>query len=496
MITNAQLDPPGPTIVFINDAFERLTGYRAEEIVGSTPRILQGPGTDPAVLRRLREQLARGEDFVGTTVNYRRDGSEFYLEWSIRGIRNDDGCVTHYISFQRDISPRIREQQAAEARAREQERRIHALTLLHRAAFLLHQTGNDRRETLERFTILVPGCLHNPDAVSARIRIDDTEYRAPGFVEQGFLHSIKIETPLGTRGAIEIFHRPLALDEQERPLERDEIGLIESLAELLRLYLYREEYTEQTRLHREALAHVDRLNLLGGLASGLAHELNQPLTAITTYAGAALERMRGGAADSEALTKTLEQIVVQSERAGQIVARVRQFARKESDRRKRVTVQQLLAEIDDLMTMDAARAGVELFFETPGDLPELEVDPVQIQQVVLNLVCNAVDAIQQTHPSDRRVILAIRAEDGDVIFTVRDTGPGVAEDLNERILAPFFTTKADGLGLGLPICISIVESHGGALWQERAPEGGAAFHFRLPAHRPYTEPPRPPGDEE
>ncbi len=481
VITDARLDPPGPTILFINDAFERLTGYHATEIVGASPRILQGPGTDPAVLRQLREQLARGEDFLGTTLNYRRDGGEFYLEWSIRAIRDENGDITHYISLQRDVTAQMREKQAAEATAREQERRIHALTLLHRAAFLLHQTGGDRHEILERFAILVPGCLHNPDAVSARIRIDDAEYRAPGFVEQGFLHSVKIETPLGTRAAIEVFHRPLALDERERPLGRDEVGLIESLAELLRLYLYREEYVEQSRLHREALAHVDRLSLLGGMATGLAHELNQPLTAISSFAEAALERLRGGEPDGEAPTKTLQQIVRQSERAGHIVAEVRQFARKDSDLRTRITVEQLLEEIQDLMALDADRAGVKLSQQIADGLPELDVDPVQVQQVVLNLVRNAVHAVEESGGSDRRVVLAARADPGGVVFAVRDSGPGISEGEGERILAPFFTTKADGLGLGLPISVSIVENHGGELWQEEAPEGGAAFLFRLPA---------------
>jgi two-component system sensor kinase FixL len=238
---------------------------------------------------------------------------------------------------------------------------------------------------------------------------------------------------------------------------------------------------EQARQHLQQLAHVSRVSSMGEMASAIAHEINQPLTAIANYASACLRLLRSGQVQPGEALEAMQRVAAEAERAGEIVRKMRSFVRGEEGQMALVEPAFLAAEVMRLAAAEARQSGVELRSEVEPGLPPVLADSIQIQQVLLNLVRNAVEAVDGGEGPRREVDLQVRrAADGGVHFTVRDTGPGLAPGVLDKVFEPFFTTKPDGIGIGLPLSRSIADAHGGRLWASVEP-AGAAFHLVLPA---------------
>lgn len=235
---------------------------------------------------------------------------------------------------------------------------------------------------------------------------------------------------------------------------------------------------------QKELLHAARLTATGQLSAALAHELNQPLTAILNYSGI-LEELaaQDGGTNGTTIRSISARISEQTARAAEIIRRVRAFVAKREPER---TVQQLNPAIQEAVALafvGAADSGVRLHETFADDLPPVAIDKVQIQQVVMNLVRNAVEAMQECRQRCLTVTTA-RDEDAFVRVSVADTGPGLAPEITASLFQPFMTTKEHGLGIGLSICRTIVEAHGGRLWMEPDNGGGTVFHFRLPVAEP------------
>ena len=239
----------------------------------------------------------------------------------------------------------------------------------------------------------------------------------------------------------------------------------------------------EVRELRERLAQAEGMSALVETTATLAHELNQPLAAIATYAQAAHVQATGD--DAKKLLATLDKVVEQALRAGAVVKRVQGLVKGvagDSERFEEADVNALLAGVAALARTDAQRQGVRVSFEASAPLPAVRCDPVQIQQVVLNLLRNGVDAIVAAGRAHGDVVrIHARRADGAVRICVEDSGSGVAADAGEAVFEPFHTNKPDGMGLGLAICGTIVAKHGGSLgFRNNAPAPGATFHFTLP----------------
>jgi signal transduction histidine kinase len=226
------------------------------------------------------------------------------------------------------------------------------------------------------------------------------------------------------------------------------------------------------------LIHVSRLTELGQMVSALAHEVNQPLTAAGSYVRAGRRLVQAGdtAKADEALQKGADQIT----RASQVIQRLRQFVRKANAHRSAEDVRQTVEEAAALALLGAEARGVHLELQFAPDLPLVFIDKVQVQQVLLNLIRNAVEAMQSM-PRRELSIRTAMSPDGMVEISVTDSGPGLAADIREKLFQPFVTTKPSGIGVGLSICRGIIEAHGGRMWLADSPYGGAAFHFTLSA---------------
>ena len=235
---------------------------------------------------------------------------------------------------------------------------------------------------------------------------------------------------------------------------------------------------EEARRRREELEHGARLALLGEMAASLAHEINQPLAAIANYASGCERRLAAGT-DLEGVASGVRLIAAQAERAGVIVRRMRAFVRKRAPEPQRLDINDAVRSTLALFQAVAHDQHLSIVGSLAADLPSIVADRVQLEQVMLNLVQNAADAMRGQ--AERRLsVSTLRAGTG-IEVQVADNGRGLSEDVQQHLFEPFFTTRTDGLGLGLSLSRSIIEAHGGRLWAERGSVGGAVFRFTLPA---------------
>ncbi len=232
---------------------------------------------------------------------------------------------------------------------------------------------------------------------------------------------------------------------------------------------------------RENLAHVGRVGVLGEMATGIAHEINQPLTAISNYAQACRFMLERGTLDEPRFLEILDNISRGAKRAGEVIRRLRTLVRKRESQREPAQINELVADVAALMEVDARLVDLEVDLELDAAAASVNVDKVQIQQVVLNLMRNGMDAMMDVEGEQRRLLVRTVARDeSEVEIMVRDRGAGIHEGLDEELFHPFVTTKETGMGMGLSICQSIVDAHGGRLWFVRNGESGTTFHFTLP----------------
>ena len=245
----------------------------------------------------------------------------------------------------------------------------------------------------------------------------------------------------------------------------------------------RKHAQEEIRQTQERLTQFARLSTMGEMAAGLAHEINQPLTAITNYAQA-LRRLLAapGAAEPGDVELALSQIAAQALRAGEIIRRLRSFVKNREAHTEVTDAGRLIGDLMAFAEPDARLNDIRIRVEAEADLPRVACDPVQIQQVLLNLIRNAIDATNEARPASREITLrARRAEGGALEVSVEDRGSGISPEVAQNLGNPFFTTKSAGTGLGIAISRSILRAHGGRLAHHPTPGGGATVFFTLPA---------------
>jgi two-component system sensor kinase FixL len=300
-----------------------------------------------------------------------------------------------------------------------------------------------------------------------------------GFVERyldtGNAHIIGVgREVLARRRDGSYFPASLAVGEARTPGGRRFVGLMRDLTR-------QKQVEEEALRHRDEMLHASRLTTMGEMAAAMAHEINQPLSAIATYTAACQRLLEQGDEARGDVTIALREISGQAHRAGQIIQRMRNFTRSRESQRKVVDVAALIEEIRPLAELDAKAHHVGLTISIdPGLLP-VNADGVQIQQVVLNLLRNGVDAMADKPESERELTLRASSGPGSAIrIAITDRGHGVSEADRGRLFTPFFTTKPTGMGMGLAISRSIVTAHGGKLDCMNNPEGGATFFLSLP----------------
>jgi PAS domain S-box-containing protein len=245
------------------------------------------------------------------------------------------------------------------------------------------------------------------------------------------------------------------------------------------------ETREVDRRYREMqmeLAHANRVATMGQLTASIAHEVNQPIAATVTNAAAALRWLRAGSSRLEKVQQSLASIVEDGTRAGEVIHRIRALIKKAPPRKDRLEINGVIVEIIELTRGEAVKNGISVLTEFEDHLPVVEADRVQLQQVLLNLIINALEAMGAANEGPRELLISTgKIESSGVLVAVQDSGPGLEAAMLERVFESFYTTKPTGLGMGLSICRSIIETHGGRLWANTNQRRGATFQFTLPA---------------
>jgi PAS domain S-box-containing protein len=271
-----------------------------------------------------------------------------------------------------------------------------------------------------------------------------------------------------------------AHDELEIRVRERTSELSEAVEKLRVENIQRKRAEDEVARSRAEVLRGQRLTRLSGLTASLSHELNQPLAAILSSAQAALRFLQSATPDLDLFRTILENIVEDNKRAAGVIRSLRSLVKKELKEKESLNMNEVLGDFLPLFRSEAVIRNVEIKTDFDNSLPPVFGDRVQLQQVVLNLVMNAAEAMSQIPPEQRRITLRTHATDIHIQVTVRDFGPGIDSAKLHDIWQPFFTTKDAGLGIGLSVCTSIVQAHGGRIWAENNPDGGATFFFELP----------------
>ncbi len=240
----------------------------------------------------------------------------------------------------------------------------------------------------------------------------------------------------------------------------------------------------RARQHLSQLAHVSRLGAMGEMASALAHEINQPLTTVATYAQTCLSMLEHPEPDVDALKQALQQSLDGARRAQQVIKRLRAYVSRGELKTRLIPLQRLLDDCLILLQTETRHHRIDLEIDLPSQPPVIRVDSVLIQQVLLNLVRNGLDAINHSEGPDRLIELKVDRAEQSTVFEVSDTGTGIDAETRPKLFEPFASSRQDGLGIGLSLCKSIVEAHGGELWLAETSDQGSRFCFSLPADPP------------
>lgn len=369
--------------------------------------------------------------------------------------------------------------------AHELQARVRELKCLYGISGLVERAEGDLDAILQGTVELLPLSWEHPERACARITLGGREYKTDNFAESAWRQSVDLRVSGERAGQVEVRYLDNRPPQDQRPFRESEQALLRAVAERLGHVVERVRAQEQLRQHdlevRDRLGHLTRIAVMGEMASSIAHEINQPLTAIATYAQACRRLVSSKGIDDSETLNVLLRISEEAIRAGEIVHGLRDLVRKRQTRREECEINDVILDIEPLLEVDARIHDVRLSLALADGLPTILADHVQIQQVIINLVRNAVDAMAQT-PSDRRHIMidTRQTDEGDVEVRVVDNGCGMPKDAGERVYEAFFTTKDRGTGMGLSVSRTIITSHGGRIGFSDSPGGGTTFHFTLP----------------
>ena len=462
----------------MNQATELLFGYAANELLGNNVNMLMPQPYAAEHDNYLANYLRTGtKKIIGIgreVAGKRKDGSVFPMELSVGEAR--DGGEPIFVGVIRDIT----ERKVAEAALRESELRWRSIVdTVPDAIILIDAAG-----TVESFSPAAERLFgytadeviaHNVKMLMPQPYRDAHDGFLARYMRTGERRIIGIgRIVVGQRKNGETFPMELAVGEFTSPTGHFFTGFVRDLTD-------RQEAERRIEDLQTELLHASRLSVMGQMASTMAHELNQPLTAVTNYLEAGRHLIASGAAPPERIADLMEKAVAQAQRAGEVIRQLRQFVSKGETERRTQNLNQLVEEALALGLVGARQLGVRVSLELDHDLPPVIVDPVQIQQVILNLVRNAIEAMEAVER--RELLVATRVRGDEIEARVADTGPGIAPELAGRLFQPFVTTKKTGMGLGLSICREIIEAHHGHLTASPRDGGGTVFRLTLPKAR-------------
>jgi two-component system sensor kinase FixL len=473
-IALAVIDADG-VIVSWNKGAELIYGWSKDEVVGQSVSLLYGPKAPSRERLHLELQLVREKGrYEAQGMRSRKDGSTFMARVTVTPVTRPNSASGGFAMVIRDITEWITAEEALRTRE------AHLRSILETVPDAM--VVIDEQARIQSFSATAVRLFgYEPDEVIGdnikilmpnpyREQHDSYMHR---YLRTGERRIIGIgRVVVGQRKDGSTFPMELAVGEMRSGGIRYFTGFIRDLTE--------RQQTE-TRLQelQAELVHMSRFTALGEMASTLAHEINQPLTAITNYLKGCrriLERMEGDTVPM--LRDAVNEAGEQALRAGQVIRHLREFVARGESERHIENLPKLIEEASALSLVGAKEQGVRVIFQFDPDAPYVLADRIQIQQVLLNLIRNAIEAMQESARRELKIATAV-VDENHVELIVADTGPGLAPEVAAQLFQPFVTTKKHGMGVGLSICRTIVESHGGKIWADSKQDEGTTFHFTL-----------------
>jgi two-component system cell cycle sensor histidine kinase/response regulator CckA len=481
LITRAEpiQGPDGPEVIYCNEAFTKLTGYEPDEIIGRTPRLLQGPDTDQGALTRIREHLQAWRPVRQELLNYRQDGTAFWTELNIVPVADAAGRYTHWVSVQRDTTERHAQMDALTESEQRYRLLFHdnpqpmwvydseTLAFLDVNAAAESMYGYTRAEFLSKTVLDIRPSEEAEHVRQAAARVPD------GIARSGPWRHLRKD---GRLLFVRISSYPTRYEGRRARL------------------VLAHDITAEKELE-EQLVQAQKMEAVGQLAGGVAHDFNNLLTVINGYAQLLMSRLH----DADPLRVDTSHILQAGERAATLTQQLLAFSRRQVLQPRPLDVGGVIETLRPMLGR-LLREDIDVRTSLPPTLPPVMVDPVQLEQVLLNLAINGSDAM----PDGGTLSISAGEADVDaeaaerhgmsegryVTVSVADTGVGMDEDTRGRIFEPFFTTKAKGRGsgLGLPVAYGIVKQSGGSIVVQTKPDEGSTFTVYLPlAEAPMVE---------
>ncbi|WP_372831166.1 PAS domain S-box protein [Pontibacterium sp.] len=462
--------------IYASPAVENLLGYSVDEIIGMSAYELYHPD-DVEDFKRRSPSVSYERGLYTHTYRFRcKDGHYTWLESTSRSLRDPaTGELKEILVVSRDASRRIEAEQTNRRLARVLESSSDLVAFID----LDNRVSNLNEAARERLGVVAPVVDNSDRALILRDLFHPQSYQQ--LLDEALPTA---ETEGQWRGDAEMCDRdgkaiPVMLEVLAHRTFTDQIEYFSVVARDMSAQKAMEAERQQ---YQAEVSHTSRLVTMGEMASGLAHELNQPLTAIVNYVSG-IERRVGQQNEIavSTLEKPLKRISATALRAGEIIRRMMDFARKGQTQRETVQVKALVSEVMDFCASSAGRSNVQLENRIPDNLSAVMADRIQLEQILLNLLLNAIEASASDEEAEplRVWVDASESAADQVIIQVHDQGRGLPQTDTEQLFEQFFTTKDSGLGMGLAISRSLVEAHGGQLWAENARMGGAVFSFSL-----------------
>ncbi|MBU8871149.1 MAG: PAS domain S-box protein [Gemmatimonadales bacterium] len=463
-------------IQYINPAFERTSGYTMEEAQGKSPRILQSGVTPGEIYAELWETITNGGVWSGELCNKRKDGNLYWEHASISAIQNRKGETTHYVKVAEEITAQKRTN-AALASSEKRFRSVFEQASVGMA--LVDRQGrwldlNERLSEIVGYTAEELVGKSFLGITPEEDRAKEADWNLPfengelttGHLEKRYLHKdgSKIWADVSTT------------------LVRDEVGAPQYYIFIIKDTTRLRQAEQEAVKRQNELAHLARVHTLQQMTSELAHEIDQPLCAILSASQASLRLIeKDECKPSPDLLDALKMVAGQAERAGRVVDGIRKFSRVHVPENQALDLNQIIQDACELMAAELRSQIIELQLnlDDPTDLP-INCNSVQIEQVIVNLCRNGVDAMIEDGSPVKNLTITSTRDNGMAKVAISNTGPAIKAELADKIFSPFFTTRINGLGLGLSLSRSIIETHAGQLWVEPGNKEGTTFQFTIP----------------
>lgn len=465
------------SIEYVNPAFTAVSGYAAEEVLGRNPRVLQSGRTPRSSFEELWTALAAGKVWHGEFINQRKDGRHYFETATISALRRPDGSISNYVAVKEDTTERRRT--VSELRASEDRLRL-AKTAAGLGIFDFDvQVGtlqwDDRiRELWEA-------------GAQAAVTLDEFLAALEPADRAPTQRSLERALAPGGSGEWRAHFRVLGrIDGQARHITAIGQAFFEG-DRCVRLVGTVQDVSEEVRLQREVQERRGEMELLinqqvaAQTAAAIAHELNQPLVAISAYSEAAVHMLEAPNKNPEKLERALRGAMEQAQRAGSTLHELLDFLQQGESPREPLDLNELVR--DSVAIAEESGYGhLQPVLDLQPDLAPVMANRLQIQKVLVNLLQNSIEATGGTRAAAADISIIVKTDESRNMaqVTVRDYGPGLSPELVEQVFKPFFTTKPSGIGLGLAISRALVEAHGGQLWADVGIKPGATFHFVLP----------------